>query len=89
MLFAEPKILGDLQNIFRTQYDKLISNIEPIEKQLAARLLIENKLIIDGNRVSLPDVVVLKENGIDKELIAYLHDTHHILRSEPNTTGWY
>ena len=87
MLLAEPDLLGDLQNIFRTQYDKLISNIAPIEKQLAARLLIENKLIIDGNRVSLPDVVVLKEKGIDKELVAYLHDTHHILRSEPNTTG--
>ena len=87
MLLVEPELLGDLQNIFRTQYDKLISNIAPIEKQLAARLLIENKLIIDGNRVSLPDVVVLKEKGIDKELVAYLHDTHHILRSEPNTTG--
>lgn len=86
-LLAEPELLGDLQNIFRTQYDKLIGNIEPVEKQLAARLLIENKLIIDGNRVSLPDVVVLKEKGIDRELIAYLHDTHHILRSEPNTTG--
>jgi|GEM_PF-625943 len=86
-LLAEPAQLGDLQNIFRTQYDKLIGNIDPAEKQLAARLLIENKLIIDGNRVSLPDVVVLKEKGIDKTLIAYLHDTHHLLRSEPNTTG--
>lgn len=87
LLLAEPEELGDLQNIFRKQYDKLISNIDPVEKQLAARLLIENKLIIDGNRVSLPDVVVLKEKGINKELIAYLHDIHHILRSEPNTTG--
>lgn len=87
LLLAEPELLGDLQNIFRTQYDKLIGNIEPLEKQLAARLLIENKLIIDGNRVSLPDVVVMKEKGIDKEVIAYLHDTQHILRSEPNTTG--
>ncbi|MEO6328177.1 MAG: WD40 repeat domain-containing protein [Ginsengibacter sp.] len=86
-LVVEPDMLGDLQNIFRTQYDKLINNIEPAQKQLAARLLIENKLIIDGNRVSLPDVVVLKEKEIDKDLIAYLHDTHHILRSEPNTTG--
>ena len=87
LLFAEPAILGDLQNIFRTQYDKLIGNIEPVEKQLAARLLIENKLIIDGNRISLPDVVVLKEKGMDSDLLAYLHDTYHILRSEPNTTG--
>ena len=86
-LVVEPELLGDLQNIFRTQYDKLITNIEPAPKQLAARLLIENKLIIDGNRVSLPDMVVLKEKEIDKNLIAYLHDTHHILRSEPNTTG--
>ncbi len=84
---VEPDILGDLQNIFRKQYDKLISNIEPKEKQLSAQLLIENKLIIDGNRVSLPDAVVLKEKGIDVGLIAYLHDIHHILRSEPNTTG--
>ncbi len=86
-LVVELELLGDLQNIFRTHYDKLISNIVPDEKQLAARLLIENKLIIDGNRVSLPDVVVLKEKDIDKDLIIYLHDTHHLLRSEPNTTG--
>ena len=58
-----------------------------LKKRLAARMLIEDKLIIDGNRVSLPDVVLLKEKGIDKELLAYLHETHHILRCEPNTTG--
>lgn len=83
----EPAMLGDLQNIFRTQYDTLINNIESPEKRLAVRRLIEDKLIIDGNRVSLPDVVVLKEKGIDKELLSYLHDTHHLLRCEPNTTG--
>ncbi len=84
---VEQDMLGDLQNVFRQHYDRLISNIEPLEKRLAARVLIENKLIIDGNRVSLPDIVILKEKGIDKDLLAYLHDIHHLLRSEPNTTG--
>jgi len=84
---VQPENLGNLKNVFRSHYDNLISKISPAQKQLAARLLIENKLIIDGNRVSLPDVVVLKEQGVDKTLIAYLHDTHHIIRSEPNTTG--
>jgi hypothetical protein len=87
MLNATPEDLGDLQNIFRNQYDKLIKNIEPAEKQRAVRLLIEDKLIIDGNRVSLPDVVLMKEKWIDRDLIAYLSDVHHLLRSEPNTTG--
>ncbi|CAN5403622.1 hypothetical protein BH11BAC3_BH11BAC3_07730 [soil metagenome] len=86
-LEIKPEMLGDLKNVFRKHYDNLIGTIKPPERQLSARMLIENKLIIDGNRVSLPDVVVMKEKGIDKELIAYLHDTHHILRSEPNTTG--
>ncbi len=80
------QLLGDLSQVFRNHYDKLIRRIAS-DKQLAARILIENKLIIDGNRVSLPDVVVLGEKGISKEIINYLHDTHHILRSEPNTTG--
>jgi len=79
--------LGDLKNVFRSHYDNLISKLPNAEQQLAARLLIENKLIIDNNRVSLPDVVVMKEQGVNKELIAYLHDEHHIIRSEPNTTG--
>lgn len=86
-LRVNPEDLGDLQNVFRSHYDNLILKLDNTKKQLAARLLIENELIIDGNRVSLPDVVVLKKENIDKELIVYLHDVHHIIRSEPNTTG--
>ena len=41
----------------------------------------------DGNRVSLPEAVILSEKGIDKQLVIYLHDIHHLIRSEPNTTG--
>ena len=86
-LEVKTKNLGNLKNVFRNHYDNLISKITDPKKQIAARKLIEDKLIIDGNRVSLPDVVVLKENNIDKKLIAYLHDVHHLIRSEPNTVG--
>lgn len=86
-LMVNPNDLGDLKNVFRSHYDNLISKLNNPQKERAARILIENKLIIDNNRVSLPDVVVLKEEGIDKELIYYLHDVHHLIRSEPNTTG--
>ena len=78
---------NDLQNVFRSHYDNLIAKIATPEKRLAARLLIEDRLIVDGNRVSLPDSLVLKEVQRDTQLIAYLHDTHHLIRSEPNTTG--
>jgi len=80
------QLLGELSLVFRNHYHKLINGL-PAEKQLPAQILLENKLIIDGNRVSLPDAVVLREKDIDKQTIAYLHDTHHLLRSEPNTTG--
>jgi hypothetical protein len=66
---------------------RLSAVLKTPKKQLAARTLIEDKLIIDGNRISLPEAVILKEKGMDKALLSYLHDTYHILRSEPNTTG--
>lgn len=83
----EPEMLGDLQKIFRRSYDSLIRGINSSKKRLAVRLLLEDKLIIDGNRISLPEIVLLKEQFIDKEILSYLHDVHHILRSESNSTG--
>ncbi|NJO90979.1 MAG: hypothetical protein HC831_19960, partial [Chloroflexia bacterium] len=48
--------------------------------------MLEDKLIVDGSRVSLPEVLLLKEEGIDNELINHLVNSR-ILRAEPNTLG--
>jgi len=79
--------LGELKNVFQNHYQNLILKIGNPETQLATRLLIEEQLIIDGNRISLPEAVVLKQKGITPEILKYLHDEHHLLRSEPNTVG--
>ncbi len=78
--------LRDLKNIFANHYSETISTIEQPDQQIAARKLLEDKLIVDGSRVSLPEVLLLKEDGIDNELINHLVNSR-ILRAEPNTLG--
>ncbi len=78
--------LKDLKNIFAQHYSETINTIDEASQKIAARKLLEDKLIVDGNRVSLPEVLLLKENGIDIELINHLVNSR-ILRAEPNTLG--
>jgi len=82
-----PQHFGDLKSVFRNHYENLIGKIADPKGRLAARILIENQLIVDGNRVNLPDAVILKQDGMSTALLKYLHDEHHLLRSEPNTVG--
>ncbi len=77
--------LGNLEYVFQNHYLRLISLL-PTEQQLAARFLFEDALIIDSNRVTLPEAVILKQAGMNQSLLKKLLDSH-LLRSEPNTVG--
>ena len=86
-LSIEVEELGELSTIFSRHYDNLINEI-PETQQLTTRKLIEENMIIDGNRVPLPDKVIISKHKIDKELLQKLVNSR-LLRSEPNTTGGY
>ena len=79
--------LGNIKTIFENHYRNIISKLDP-ESRLPARQLLEEKLIVDGIRVSMPVVVILKdmkEQGMTHDLLEKLIDTH-ILRREQNNT---
>jgi energy-coupling factor transporter ATP-binding protein EcfA2 len=82
-----PDKLGELSTIFSRHYDNLINEI-PEEQRLSIRILIEENMIIDGNRVPLPDKVIISRHKISKELLQKLVNSR-LLRSEPNTTDGY
>ena len=78
---------GDLDNIkgiFENHYKNIIADLEP-SIQLPARKLIEEKLIIDGNRVSMPILFILKDEGMTKELLDKLFSTHLLRPGQDNT----
>ncbi len=76
---------GDVKAIFENHYRDIIGKFPP-EKQAPARRLIEDKLIIDGTRVSMPIPFIMKEiEGMTPELLNELVNTH-IIRTEQNNT---
>jgi hypothetical protein len=77
--------LGNPEDIFENHYNTIIGSL-PADSQLKARILIEDKLIIAGNRVPLPESVIIEEHQVPMELLATLVDKR-LLRSEPNTVG--
>lgn len=77
--------LGAPQAIFEQHYNSIINSL-PKENQNSAKVLIEDKLIIGGNRVPLPKSVVVMEHKISESLLKILVDKR-LLRSEPNTVG--
>jgi len=80
--------LGELSNIFTRHYDSLINEISDAAQQLAVRRLIEENLIIEGNRVPLPDKVIALKHGISSELLKKLVDSR-LLRAEPNNVDGF
>ena len=76
--------LGNIKEIFENHYRNIIARLSP-EKQLPARRLIEEKLIIDGMRVSMPVPFILRDQGMTRELLDELISTH-ILRPAQNNT---
>lgn len=77
--------IGKPEDIFESHY-KLIIAALPEHNQYAARVLIEDKLIVVGNRVPLPESVITHEHHIDATLLKVLVDKR-LLRSQPNTVG--
>ncbi|MEN2284197.1 hypothetical protein AAGF08_18785, partial [Algoriphagus sp. SE2] len=77
--------LGKPEDIFEEHYNTIIGSL-PEESQHKARILIEDKLIIGGNRVPLPETVITTEHQIPEKLLKTLVDKR-LLRSEPNTVG--
>jgi len=80
--------LGELSTIFIRHYDTLINEITETNQQLSVRRLIEENMIIDGNRVPLPDKVIISKHNISPELLQKLVN-NRLLRSEVNTVGGY
>ncbi|MEO5999673.1 MAG: hypothetical protein ABIN89_22950 [Chitinophagaceae bacterium] len=79
-----PADFGNIKEIFENHYRNIINKLSQGD-QLPARQLIEEKLIIDGTRVSMPIPFILKDKGMTKELLDELISTH-IIRPEQNNT---
>ncbi|MCW3121074.1 MAG: repeat-containing protein [Flavipsychrobacter sp.] len=76
--------LGNVNEIFENHYKNTIDKL-PEESKEPARRLIEEKLIIDGTRISMPIPFILRDKGMTRELIDTLIKTH-IIRPEQNNT---
>lgn len=76
--------LGDIKLIFENQYKNIINKI-PEGQQLPARIMMEEKLIVEKIRVSMPEISLLNElkaKGLTKELVDSLVNTHIIRRDQ-------
>ncbi|MEP7108034.1 MAG: DUF1566 domain-containing protein [Ferruginibacter sp.] len=81
------KDLGDIKLIFENQYKNIINKLPEVQ-QLPARIMMEEKLIVEKTRVSMPEISLLKEvkeKGLTRELIDYLINTHIIRRDQSGT----
>ncbi len=76
--------LGNIKEIFENHYRNIIKKLAE-KDQLPARVLMEEKLIIDGMRVSMPIPFIMRDPGMTKELLDELVNTH-IIRPEQNNT---
>ena len=79
--------LGDIRQIFENHYRNIIANLKN-NQQLPARIMIEEKLIVDKTRVSIPQLSLLKElkdEGLSSQLIDELVNTHIIRRDQNNS----
>lgn len=79
--------LGNITSIFENHYKNIINKL-PAALQKPAQKLIEEKLIVDKTRVPMPILSILKEmeeDGMTKELLDDLINTHIIRPDENNT----
>ena len=79
--------LGDINLIFENQYKNIIDKLSA-QQQLPARIMMEEKLIVENIRVSMPEIALLnegKEKGLTKDLIDHLINTHIIRRDQSGT----
>ncbi len=79
---------GEFDTIFKRHYDSLIGEIKDDSWRKAAQKLIEDHLIVEGNRVALPEIVITKRHNIPQDILQQLVNSR-LLRAEPNTTGGF
>jgi hypothetical protein len=72
-----------IENITKNYYNNQINSIPKEEDRKKAALLIEDKLIIEERRISLPESFLLNE-GYSKELLDYLVNVSRIIRVDNN-----
>ncbi|HVG40117.1 MAG TPA: hypothetical protein VM888_00800, partial [Chitinophagaceae bacterium] len=72
-----------IESITKNYYTNQINSIAKEEDRKNAALLIEDKLIIEERRISLPETFLLKE-GYSKELLDYLLNVTRIIRVDNN-----
>lgn len=77
--------LGNISKIYENFYSDLLKKF-PKSKLLAIQTLIEDNLIVNIERVSLPDKTILTFPGIDENILQILIDSH-IIRGEENSVG--
>lgn len=77
------KDLDKPETIFKKHYNKVIAGL-PFSKRRNVRKLIENVLIMGGNRVPMPEVAITSQHQVSKESLDDLVDKR-LLRSELNT----
>ncbi|OQZ00166.1 MAG: hypothetical protein B6D35_07610 [Candidatus Brocadia sp. UTAMX2] len=79
---------GEFDTIFKRHYDSLIGEIKDNSGRNAAQKLIEDHLIVEGNRVALPEIVITSRHNIPPAILQQLVNSR-LLRAEPNTTGGF
>ncbi len=79
---------GEFDTIFKRHYDSLIGEIKDASGRKAAQKLIEDHLIVEGNRVALPEIVITSRHNIPPAILHQLVNSR-LLRVEPNTTGGF
>lgn len=79
---------GEFDTIFKRHYDSLIGEIKDDSGRKAAQKLIEDHLIVEGNRVALPEIVITNRHNIPPNILQKLVNSR-LLRAEPNTTGGF
>lgn len=80
------KDLGKPETIYKKHYQKVISRIPWFKwlKRRRVRYLIEKVLIMKGNRVPMPEIVITSQQKVSKKSLENLLD-QRLLRSELNS----
>jgi len=77
--------LGNIEEIYENFYVTLINKFHKFHRK-AIKLLIEDNLIVNEERVSLPDKTILNFEGINEKILNELVDSH-IIRGQENSVG--
>lgn len=84
--------IGDLEDIIANYYQTKIETIEDPQEELAARRLIEEGLVLEGDehnmRLSMHEGQIKGFFGVGNQLLQHLVD-NHLLRAEPSPRGGY